>query len=40
MNVDDHFLKYALELPPTWTGMETGMEGGRINPKGAPGLLI
>lgn len=27
-------------MPPTWTGMETGMEGERIHPKGAPGLLF
>lgn len=38
MNVHDHFLKHALEMPPTWTGMETGMEGERIHLKGAPGL--
>lgn len=40
MNVHDHFLNPALEMPPTWAGMETGMEEERIHPKGAPGLLF
>lgn len=40
MNVHDHFLKYALEMPPTWIGMAMEMEGERIHPKGAPGLLF
>lgn len=39
MNAHGHFLKYALEMPPTWTAVEMGKEGERIHPKGASGIL-